>query len=50
MSFWTRVREPRMDDYETVDEYMAAMEDYESAETDAIEEATERYYEEKYGI
>lgn len=39
-----------MDDYETVDEYMAAMEDYESAETDAIEEAREAYLEEKYGI
>lgn len=39
-----------MDDYETVDEYMAAMEDYESAEADAIEDEREAYLEEKYGI
>lgn len=50
MSFWTRVREPRMDDYETEEEYMDAMDAYESAEADAIEDAREAYLEEKYGI
>ena len=50
MSFWTRVREPRRGDYETEEEYMDAVDFYESAEADAIEDAREAYLEEKYGI
>ena len=49
MSFWTRYKPPRPEDYDTDEEYEAAQEAYDDAESRALDEAKERYYEEKYG-
>lgn len=49
MSFWTRFSPPRPEDYDTDEEYQAAQDAYDDAEYWAIEEARERYYEDKYG-
>ena len=39
MSFWTRFREPSPDDYETDEAYADALEAYERAESQALDEA-----------
>ena len=49
MSFWTRFSPPKPEDYDTDEEYQAAQDPYDDAEYWAIEEARERYYEDKYG-
>ena len=49
MSFWTRYKPPRPEDYDTEEEYEAAQAAYDDAEYDALEAAREKYYEDKYG-
>lgn len=49
MSFWTRFKRPRPEDYDTDEEYQMALSYYEDAESDALEAAREQYYEDKYG-
>ena len=44
MSFWSRFRRPDPSDYDTEEEYMDALEVYERAEDQALEESKERYY------
>lgn len=42
MSFWTRFREPREEDFATQEEYEEAVARYERAEDSAIEDCLER--------
>ena len=49
MSFWTRFRPPKPEDYDTDEEFQEAQDAYDDAEYWALEEARERYYEDKYG-
>lgn len=44
MSFWTRFSRPAPADYDSDEEYQEAMDAYERAEDQALEEAKERYY------
>lgn len=49
MSFWTEYKEPRIEDYDTEEEYESAQDAYDRAEFWALEQAKEDYYESKYG-
>lgn len=44
MCFWSRFREPSPEDYDTEEEYAEALDAYERAESQAIDEAEEAYY------
>lgn len=45
MSFWSRFREPRPEDYSSEEEYMDALEAYEYAEDLALDESEDRRHE-----
>lgn len=49
MSFWNEFREPSPEDYDTEEEYNEDLDAYEREESYALDVASDRYYEEKYG-